>query len=69
MTRPILYGCIVCPFTNKVRFALELLKVDYQYEEIDILTGKNREESYLQINPQGRVPSFTTKDGRNLYDS
>lgn len=51
LAKPILFGCIVCPFTNKVRFALELLNVDYTYEEIDILTGKNREESYLKINP------------------
>ncbi|KAL4474971.1 hypothetical protein ABPG74_001667 [Tetrahymena malaccensis] len=66
---PILYGCIVCPYTNKVRFALEMLKIDYKYEEIDILAGKNRESQYLQINPQGRVPSLTTINDKNLYDS
>lgn len=50
-TKPILFGCIICPFSNKVRIALELLEVDYIYEEIDILTGKNNQESYLKINP------------------
>ncbi|EAR86567.1 glutathione S-transferase, amine-terminal domain protein (macronuclear) [Tetrahymena thermophila SB210] len=69
MKKPILYGCIVCPYTNKVRFALEMLKIDYKYQEIDILTGKNKNNSYLQINPQGRVPSLTTINNKNLYDS
>lgn len=69
MAKLTLYGCIVCPFTAKVRYALNLLNVDYLYEEIDILTSKNREESYLKINPQGRVPSLVTLNGNNLYDS
>lgn len=49
----------MCPFSSKVRFALELLKLDFEYIEIDLMTGRNREEFYLKINPAGRVPSMT----------
>ncbi len=34
----ILYGCLICPYVQRVRTALEFLKVPYDYEEVDLIT-------------------------------
>lgn len=31
-----LYGYIMCPFVHRVRFALESLKISYDYYEVDL---------------------------------
>jgi maleylacetoacetate isomerase len=42
----------------RVRIALNLKRVTYDFVSINLLKGEQREESYRSVNPQGRVPSL-----------
>ena len=54
--------------SHRVRIVLTLKCVEYQYIAIDIRAGKQREDAYLAINPQGLVPALKA-DGRILTQS
>ncbi len=55
-----LYSFLKSPNPVKVRLAFAELEleseVDYQTTEIDLFTGKQKAESFLGLNPQGKVP-------------
>lgn len=51
-----LYGNKISGNSYKARLTCELLKIEYQWIEIDILTQENRQAEFLQINPLGQVP-------------
>ncbi len=40
----VLYGCLVCPYVQRVRFALEEMQIPYRYEEIDLAVDANNKE-------------------------
>ncbi|EAS07466.1 glutathione S-transferase, amine-terminal domain protein (macronuclear) [Tetrahymena thermophila SB210] len=63
-----LYGNILCPYVQRVRFALEALKLQYDYVEIDLLAKKHLQEEYLAINPLGCVPTININNS-NVYES
>ncbi len=46
----------------KVRLLLALLKVDYQRETIDLLTGEHKTSKFLAANPFGQVPALRVDD-------
>ncbi len=52
---------------NSAAFAphilLEDVNADYQTVEIDFLNNEQRSDSYLKINPKGRLPSLKTDQG------
>ena len=53
----------------KVRWTANLLKVDYDWIEIDVASGSTRTEEFLGINPAGQVPTIVLPDGRMLAQS
>ena len=40
----------------KVKFVCDLLRIPYQWEEVDILKGESRTPAFLAMNPAGQVP-------------
>lgn len=42
----------------RVVWALEELGVEYDYQAIDLASGKAREETFLAINPGGKLPAL-----------
>jgi glutathione S-transferase len=46
----------------KVSIALEELALPYEVRRIDLSTGEQRQEWFLKINPNGRIPAIVDKD-------
>lgn len=53
----------------KVKWTADHLGVDYDWTEIDILSGSTRTEEFLALNPSGQVPAVILPDGRALSQS
>ncbi len=64
-----LYGFWRSLAAFRVRIALKLKQVQYEEISIDILTGKQFEESYRKVNPQSLVPALDTGNGPILFES
>ena len=41
---------------HKVRMALDILRLPYDWREVDILQGETRAPEFLAMNPNGKVP-------------
>ena len=52
----------------KISIALEELGIPYKVEHIDISTNKQKEDWFLEINPNGRIPAMTDtfEDGQQI---
>lgn len=57
-----LYGHPLSGNTYRVRLLLELLKVEYEFKQIDLMKGEHKQPPYLAINPFGQVPAITDGD-------
>jgi maleylacetoacetate isomerase len=68
MSRPILYEYWRSSASYRVRIALNLKGIDYESRPVNLLTGEQRSEEYLAINPQGFVPMLEI-DGHRLTQS
>jgi maleylacetoacetate isomerase len=55
--------------TYRVRIALELKAIPYDYEPVNLLAGEQRSAAYLEKNPQGLVPALITEEGGVLTQS
>mgnify|MGYP001583196918 CR=1 FL=1 len=53
----------------RVRIALNLKSLSYNYAPVDLLKGEHKSASYLEHNPAGLVPAITLADGRSLSQS
>ncbi|HWD32594.1 MAG TPA: maleylacetoacetate isomerase [Pseudomonas sp.] len=53
----------------RVRIALALKQLEYQYVPVNLLKGEQREEHFLALNPQGRVPALKIDSGELLVQS
>ena len=53
----------------RVRVALKLKEIDYEYVSYHLLKGEQRSEAFLGINPQGLVPALEMPDGAMLSQS
>lgn len=47
----------------RVRAALNLKNVDYEYRDYVLRSGEQRSDDYLSLNPQGLVPTLETPQG------
>ncbi|CCH46739.1 putative glutathione S-transferase zeta-class 2 [Wickerhamomyces ciferrii] len=52
------------PNNFKVAITLELLGLEYNLHKVSLMTGEQRSEEYLKINPFGLVPAI--KDGETV---
>jgi len=64
-----LYGYWRSSATYRVRIALELKKLEYACEPVNLLKGEQRGSAFLDRNPQGLVPALETKDGAMITQS
>jgi maleylacetoacetate isomerase len=53
----------------RVRIALALKQLEYQYVPINLLKGEQWQADFLELNPQGRVPALKTDSGELLVQS
>ena len=63
-----LYGTPVSGNAYKVRLLLSLIGLEFDEVNINLMTGENRTESFLALNPRGQVPVLV--DGEiTVWDS
>ena len=53
----------------KLRLVMAQLDIPFRIEDIDTLKGESRTPEFLEINPNGRVPTLVLDDGRALPES
>lgn len=53
----------------KLTLMLTLLGEEFEVRTVDVLGGETRSESFLRINPNGKVPVLELPDGRYLPES
>ncbi|KJK06076.1 maleylacetoacetate isomerase [Pseudomonas tussilaginis] len=53
----------------RVRIALALKQLEYQYVPVNLLKGEQYDEHFLSLNPQGRVPALRIDSGEVLVQS
>ena len=53
----------------KVRWTADHLGIDYEWNEVDVLSGSTRTDEFLKLNPSGQVPTVVLPDGRTLSQS
>jgi maleylacetoacetate isomerase/maleylpyruvate isomerase len=53
----------------RVRIALNLKGLAFDYAPVDLAAGEQRDEAYRRLNPQGLTPALETGDGRVLTQS
>jgi len=64
-----LYSYFRSSSSYRVRIALNLKKINYQVEVVDLLKGEETEKNFLAKNPQGLVPALLLSDGDVLTQS
>ncbi|WP_028942718.1 maleylacetoacetate isomerase [Pseudomonas vranovensis] len=53
----------------RVRIALALKQLEYQYVPVNLLKGEQGQPDFLALNPQGRVPALRIDSGELLVQS
>ena len=70
MSQPMtLYGDRRSGNCLKVKWTADRLGLDYNWVDIDVISGQTRTEEFLAINPAGQVPCLVRADGRVLAQS
>ncbi len=64
-----IYGMAQSGNCYKLKLMCELLGTPYQWTEVDIIHGESQTDSFLQKNPNGKVPVMELEDGRLLPES
>lgn len=63
MSKIKLYGYPTSGHTHKARLFLSLLKLDYEFVQVDLLSGEHKQASFLALNPFGQVPVLVDGEG------
>lgn len=64
-----IYGDSCSGNCYKVQLVCALLNVDYQWIDINILKGDTNNQSFLDKNPNGKIPLLELDDGRFIVES
>jgi len=67
--RPLLYSFFRSSTSFRVRVALALKGIDYDYAAIHLRNGDQRSAAYLALNPHGLVPTLVWSDGTPIAQS
>ena len=57
-----LYGHARSGNVYKVKLLLALMKLDYEWIDIDVLNGEHKQSEFLALNPFGQIPVLTDDD-------
>ncbi len=63
------YGDQLSGNCYKVKLLLHLLDIGYQWHHIDILAGESEKDTFLDMNPNGKVPVLKIREGEYLWES
>lgn len=55
--------------STRLRAALNLKRLSYEYVHVHLPDGAHRDQRYLELNPQGLVPALELEDGTVLTQS
>lgn len=64
-----LYGYWRSSATYRVRIALALKGLDFEYRPVNLLKNEQHSDEYRAISPQGLVPALITAEGARLTQS
>ena len=53
----------------KIRLLCAEMGIEYDWKEVDILAGDTRTPQFLEMNPNGKIPTLALPDGRFLSES
>ena len=57
-----LYHFYASPFSRPVYWTIKALGIDHEVVTVNLLEGDNKKESYLEVNPRGKVPAIKDDD-------
>jgi glutaredoxin-like protein NrdH len=63
--RVVLYALSTCPWCKKTKKLLDDLGVEYDYTDVDLLTGSDKEEAIAVLkkwNPRSSFPTIVVND-------
>lgn len=63
------YGDVNSGNCYKIKLLMNLLDIEHEWIHVDILTGETRTPSFLEMNPNGKIPVITLPDGSHLFES
>ena len=69
MPRTVLHNYFRSSTSYRVRIALNLKGIDYEYVAHHLRFGGHRKPEYLSLNPQGLVPALVWEDGTTVAQS
>jgi maleylpyruvate isomerase len=69
LQKPVLHNFFRSSTSHRVRIALQLKRIPYEYVSYQLRTGEQRRPPYLTFNPQGLVPTLRFADGTTLTQS
>lgn len=69
MSHPVLHNYFRSSTSYRVRIALALKGIEYDYVAHHLRHGENRKPEFLAVNPQGLVPALVWEDGTVLTQS
>lgn len=64
-----IYGDRLSGNCYKIQLVCSLLGITHQWLDVDILAGDTKKQSFLQLNPNGKIPCLVLDDGRCLSES
>jgi glutathione S-transferase len=53
----------------KVELMCSILKIDHDWVDIDVLAGETQKTIFRKLNPNGKIPLVTLRDGNTLAES
>jgi glutathione S-transferase len=65
---PIIYGTEFSTYVRSVRMAFEEKGAEYKVQDVNVLTGEQKQPAHLVRNPFGTVPAFE-HDGLEIYET
>lgn len=63
-----LYRHALSGHSHRVELFLSLLELDYELVDVDLMTGEQKSDKFLKLNPNGQVPVLDD-NGIIIYDS
>ena len=64
-----IYGDIQSGNCYKIKLLAALLDIEHEWIEVDILAGETQSESFLKMNPNGKIPLLELDDGTCISES